>query len=304
MKTAGSPEVCCEIFRIDKVRGRAQACKQSNVWNRGNAALDLRDTGNCSTFVNFLTARVGFPDILPTPASGAPSRVFKVNGNWTPASSSSGSALGASSSGPAQGRLPRRTGSPRPLQPPGPQGVQRLAGPRQDAGDSRRVLAGAQAGQRRSSRPYFTNARRKATGWAPAVDTTRPTGAQLLALRGRSSLPRSLPAALRPQASMPRPSLPRPFRQRRRGESGPGGAHGRGGGGAATPAGDGASEDCLEDGPQPIRARKPAPPVSTWLNRAYLPAVSLDFLGSQTLLNIFESYNVASIKMYIPARTY
>lgn len=136
-------------------------------------------------------------------------------------SSSSGSVLGASSSGRAQGRLPRRTGSPRPLQPPGPQGVQRLAGPRQDAGDSRGVLAGAQAGQRRSSRPCFTNARREATEWAPAGDTTRPTGAQLLARHGRSSLPPSGPPGgpaapglqAPPRHAPPLPSAP-PRRER------------------------------------------------------------------------------------------
>ena len=87
-----------------------------------------------------------------------------------------------------KGGLPRRTGSPRPLQPPGPQGVPRLVGPGQDARDSRGVLAGAQAGQKRSSRPYFTSARREAVNRVGlAGGTTRPTGAQLLSSHGRSS---------------------------------------------------------------------------------------------------------------------
>lgn len=153
----------------------------------------------------------------------------------------------------------------RPPQPPGPQGVPRLAGPGQDAGDSRGVLAGAQAGQRRWSRPYFTSARREATEWVLAGVTTRPTGAQLRALGDRSSLPRSLPTAWRTRPSRPRPAPPRPFRRRRRGESGPGGAHGRGGGNAATPAGDRASEDCAEARPGRSGARKLVPRVSTWL---------------------------------------
>lgn len=208
----------------------------------------------------------------------------------------------AVAAGPKRGR-PRRTGSPRSPQPPGPQGVPRLAGPGQDARDSRGVLAGAQAGQRRRSRPYFTSARQEATEWALAGVTTRPTGAQLLALGDRSSLPRSLPTAWRTRASRPRPAPPRPFRRRRRGESGPGGAHGRGGGNAATPAGDHASEDCAEAWPGRSGAGKMVPRDSTWLRRICLHAVSLGFLGSQTLLNIFESYNVVSRKMYIPART-
>lgn len=144
---------------------------------------------------------------------------------------------------------------------PGSTGVPRLARQGQDAGDSRGVLAGAQAGQRRSPRNYFTSARQEATEWAPGRGTARPTGAQLPASRGRSSLPRSLPTALRTRASRPRPASSRPFRQRRRGESGPGGAQGSGGSGAATPAGRPSSADRAENRPGRSGAQKAEPRV-------------------------------------------
>ena len=248
---------------------------------------------------------VGFPRILPTPAGCAPSRVLKVKGNWTPTSSSSGSAFEASSSGRAQRRRASARRVPTTPQPPGPRGVLRLAGP-------------GQAGRGR-----LTRSPGRSAGWAeafaaPLLHECAPGSNRVGARRGhrtpdrgavtcksRQLLPPSIPPrGLADGASRPRPALPRPFRQRRRGESGPGGAHGSGGGGAATPAGGRSSADCAENRPgrvEPRRQRRVF--IFTWPEkRAYLNVVSLDFLRSQTPLNIFESYNVVSRKMSLACR--
>ncbi|XP_047587975.1 uncharacterized protein LOC125101669 [Lutra lutra] len=239
----------------------------------------------------------GCPDILPTPAGCAPSRVFKVKGNWTPASSSSGSAFGACSSGRAQARTAAAHRIPTAPAAPG------------STGRPEAVRAGARRG--RFTRSPGRSAGRAEALAAPLLHECAPGSNRAGSSRGHNTPDRgavtSTPGPLLPPSIPPRglahPGLqapPRPFRWRRRGESGPGGAHGRGCGNAATPAGDRASEDCAEARPGPSGARKPVPRVSTWLKRICLHAVSLDFLGSRTLLNSFESYNVSPEKCTYP----
>ncbi|XP_042796340.1 translation initiation factor IF-2-like [Panthera leo] len=200
-----------------------------------------------------------------------------------------------------KGGVPRRAECPRPRNP----WVLRLAGP-------------GQAGRGR-----LTRSPGRSAGWAeafaaPLLHECAPGSNRVGARRGHSTpdrgavtcksgqlLPPSIPPrGLADGASRPRPALPRPFRQRRRGESGPGGAHGSGGGGAATPAGGRSSADCAENRPgrvEPRRQRRVF--IFTWPEkRAYLNVVSLDFLRSQTPLNIFERYNVVSRKMSLACR--
>lgn len=117
---------------------------------------------------------VGFPRILPTPAGCAPSRVLKVKGNWTPASSSSGSAFEASSSGRAQRRRASARRVPTTPQPPGPRGVLRLAGP-------------GQAGRGR-----LTRSPGRSAGWAeafaaPLLHECAPGSNRVGARRGHST---------------------------------------------------------------------------------------------------------------------
>lgn len=175
----------------------------------------------------------------------------------------------------------------KPRQSPGTGDVRRLALPGQGAENSRGGLAEAQERQRRLPRPYRLSARGEAIerGHEPGARHARRgivTCTSMPLLPPPSFLPSSR-TDLRP----PGPALlmPRLFRRRRRGESGPGRAHARGGGEAATPAGSRALEDCAgragHGTPQPLGpGRKPTLSGSTWLKRAYVTAVGLGFFGA------------------------
>lgn len=172
--------------------------------------------------------RSGSPRSLPTPAGRAPSRVPKVKGNWTPASSSSQSALEAAVAAVARAESlgPPGSHSPCRLRVHGASRAGRAGAARVSGTRSPGRSAG---GQRRSARPYLTSARGEAT------EGPRAPGRRC---------PHFCAAPPSPRPHRPPASRPRPFRRRRRRESGTGGALWRGGGGAATPAGGRVSEDC------------------------------------------------------------
>lgn len=106
--------------------------------------------------------RSGSPRSLPTPAGRAPSRVPKVKGNWTPASSSSQSALEAAVAAVARAESLGPPGSHSPCRlrvhgasRAGQAGAARVSGTRSPGRSA--------GGQRRSARPYLTSARGEAT---------------------------------------------------------------------------------------------------------------------------------------------